>query len=174
MQLPQAYNWLAGEPGPEILKAALTFLGVKEVAGNDDNPLIIQWGKELGVPKVYTHDEVPWCGLFMGKVATMAGEALPAQSFIWALNWAKFGTKVTVPMLGDVLTFKRPGGGHVALYVGEDPTCYHVIGGNQGDAVTITRINKVRLYSAARSLHGAGNIRRVFLSATGSVSTNEK
>ena len=36
-------------------------------------------------------------------------------------------------MLGDILTFKRNGGGHVGLYVGEDKDCYHVLGGNQGN-----------------------------------------
>jgi hypothetical protein len=43
-----------------------------------------------------------------------------------------------------VLVFQRPGGGHVGFYVGEDATAYHVLGGNQGDAVTIARIAKAR------------------------------
>jgi cell wall-associated NlpC family hydrolase len=36
-------------------------------------------------------------------------------------------------MLGDVLVFRRGGGGHVALYVGEDEEAFHVLGGNQAD-----------------------------------------
>ena len=43
------------------------------------------------------------------------------------------------------MTFKRPGGGHVGFYVGEDSTAYHVLSGNQFDKVGITRIDKSRL-----------------------------
>jgi hypothetical protein len=43
-----------------------------------------------------------------------------------------------------VLVFQRPGGGHLGFYVGEDERAYHVLGGNQGDCVSITRIAKDR------------------------------
>jgi hypothetical protein len=42
------------------------------------------------------------------------------------------------------MVFERPGGGHVGFYVGEDAAAYHVLGGNQGDSVTIARIEKQR------------------------------
>ena len=48
-----------------------------------------------------------------------------------------------------MLVFTRPGGGHVGFYVGEDAAAYHILGGNQGDAVTIVRIVKSR-YIARR------------------------
>jgi hypothetical protein len=56
------------------------------------------------------------------------------------LNWNGFNKEKTM-MLG-VLTFKRKGGGHVGIYVGEDSKCYHVLGGNQSN-MTI-RIEKSR------------------------------
>jgi len=49
------------------------------------------------------------------------------------------------PRPGCILTFTRAGGGHVGFYVGEDDTHLHVLGGNQGDAVSITRIARNRL-----------------------------
>jgi hypothetical protein len=49
---------------------------------------------------------------------------------------------------GAVLVFEREGGGHVGFYVGEDGTSYHVIGGNQGDAVSVARIAKTRLVAS--------------------------
>jgi hypothetical protein len=45
---------------------------------------------------------------------------------------------------GAVLVFKRPGGGHVGFYVGEDATSYFVLGSNQADSVCIERISKDR------------------------------
>jgi len=35
--------------------------------------------------------------------------------------------------------------GHVGFYAGEDATHYHVLGGNQSDSISITRIRKTRL-----------------------------
>lgn len=43
-----------------------------------------------------------------------------------------------------MLVFDRAGGGHVGFYVGEDLTSYHVLGGNQGDRVSIMRLEKSR------------------------------
>jgi len=38
--------------------------------------------------------------------------------------------------------------GHVGFYAGEDERAYHVLGGNQSDSVSITRIPKDRLLEA--------------------------
>ncbi len=63
----------------------------------------------------------------------------------------KFGAPVS-PTLGAILVFwrgKRTGWlGHVGFYTGEDTSAYHVLGGNQGDKVSITRIAKERLLEA--------------------------
>jgi uncharacterized protein (TIGR02594 family) len=94
---------------------------------------------------------------------------------LWALNWNNFGVRVTNPMLGDVLTFTRNGGGHVGLYVGEDATAYHVLGGNQGNQVSVTRIAKSRLSQARRPEYNSQptNIRTIQLASNGALSTNE-
>ena len=42
------------------------------------------------------------------------------------------------------------GSGHVGLYVGEDYGAYHVLGGNQSDGVTITRIARDRCITIRR------------------------
>ncbi len=96
---------------------------------------------------------------------------------LWALSWANWGFEAKEPMLGDVLTFKRNGGGHVGIYVGEDETHFHVLGGNQGNAVSVSRIAKTRLFKARRTLwkiaQPAG-VRKVFLEAKGVITTNEQ
>ena len=43
------------------------------------------------------------------------------------------------------MVFTRAGRGHVGLYLGEDATHFHILGGNQTNNVSITRIAKVRL-----------------------------
>lgn len=173
--LPAQYQWLAKESGPLMVIEALKLFGTLEKAGAGDNPTILAWAKETGQAAVYSHDSIPWCGLFMAVVAKRAGKEY-VQSPLWALSWADFGEPVKVPMLGDVLTFKRDGGGHVGLYVGEDATAYHVLGGNQSDKVCITRIAKSRLYKARRPKYNVqpSNVRRVTLQGNGALSKNEK
>lgn len=173
--LPARYAWLDKEPGPKMLKEALALYGTLEAPGAKDNPVILAWAREAGLGKSYSHDSIPWCGLFMAVVAKRAGKPV-VDSPLWALSWADFGKPVHQPMLGDVLTFKRNGGGgHVALYVGEDAGAYHCLGGNQSDSVCITRIAKARLYRARRPSYSAkpANVRKVMLAASGQLSTNE-
>lgn len=175
-KFPDQYLWLKSEPGPKILKEAVNLYGTIEVPGQANNPFIMGWAKELGLQATYTGDEIPWCGLFAAVCAHRAGYKLPDKP-LWALSWTNWGNPVEKPMLGDILTFKRPGGGgHVGLYVGEDVMSYHVLGGNQSDAVTVTRISRSRFHKARRSPFELGqpdNVRSVILSQTGKLSANE-
>jgi uncharacterized protein (TIGR02594 family) len=175
--LPPKYLWLEKEPGPKMIQEALSFYGTKELPGKTaNNKVIMAWANEIGgkVEKFYTADAVPWCGLFMAVIAKRTGRQLPVDP-LWALHWGTFGAPSPEPMLGDVLTFIRPGGGHVALYVGEDKDCYHVLGGNQSDAVNITRIEKKRMYRARRPnyIKQPANVRKIMLDASGIISKNE-
>lgn len=52
------------------------------------------------------------------------------------------------PVPGAVLVFERGSGGHVGFAIGQDDTHFHVLGGNQSDAVTVARIAKSRLLGA--------------------------
>ena len=170
-----SYSFLQEEKSPKILVEAVKMLGTKEVVGKQHNPVIMGWAKELKLDKVYTADEIPWCGLAIAYAAHKAGVQVVDKP-LWALSWANYGTKVTEPMLGDILTFKRDGGGHVGIYVGEDKECYHVLGGNQGNAMSVTRIVKSRLYQARRTawkVAQPANVRKVMLDAKGTISKNE-
>ena len=170
-----SYDFLKKETAPRILVEAVKIMGVKEIAGYQHNPEILRWAKVLGLDKVYKSDEIAWCGLAMAYAAHMADVAVTKDP-LWALNWAKWGTAVTEPMLGDILTFKRDGGGHVGLYIGEDDTCYHVLGGNQGNMMKPSRIEKSRLYKARRTSWKVAqpkSVRKIMLDAKGEVSKNE-
>jgi uncharacterized protein (TIGR02594 family) len=173
MTLPKPYAWLTKEPGPKMLKEALKLYGTQEKTGDGNNPEILAWAKECGIVG-YSADSVPWCGLFMAVVAWRAGKSI-ADKPLWAKSWAKWGTQAPHPQIGDVLVFSRPGGGHVGLYVGEDALCYHILGGNQGDAVSIVRISTLRCIAVRRmySIAAPANVRAVMLVSSGKVSTNE-
>ena len=72
--------------------------------------------------------------------------------------------------------FKRDGGGHVGIYVGEDKTHYHIIGGNQGNEVSIMRIAKNRMHEARRTAWKIAqpyNVRVIKLESQGRISQNE-
>ena len=170
------YDFLKSTTAPRILVQAVKLIGTKEIIGKKHNPIILEWAKELDLEKVYTNDEIAWCGLFVAICAHRANVEV-VKSPLWALNWAKYGTEAKVPMLGDILTFKRNGGGHVGIYVGEDDTCYHVLGGNQNNQVNVTRILKSRLHKARRTawkIAQPANVRVVKLTAKGSISKNEQ
>jgi uncharacterized protein (TIGR02594 family) len=173
--LPINYQWLnTVGPLPRMIDEALKLLGTIETPGAGDSPTIMAWAKETGLQAIYTADAVPWCGLFMAVVAKRAGKSLPSSP-LWALSWSQWGSPGGQPRLGDVLTFKRTGGGHVALYVGEDPASYHVLGGNQSDRVCITRILKSRLYSVRREykIGPPSTAKPYVLSPTGAISAVE-
>lgn len=175
MTLPKQYAWLADEPGPRLLTVALSLYGTAEKPGPGNNPSILAWAKEVGLDKVYKQDSIAWCGLFMAYTALQAGWEPPLNP-LGARNWQAFGVKAEEPMLGDVLVFSRKGGGHVGIYVGEDDTAFHVLGGNQSDMVNIKRVARSRLLQARRckwKIAQPGNVRVVKLGASGSLSQNE-
>lgn len=181
--LPAEYSFLQNETAPAMLVEALKHYGTLEHRGADNNPSIIKWAKEVGgkVENVYLADSIPWCGLFMAVVAKRCNYALPKDP-LWALNWGTFGVSQKQAMLGDVLTFVRKTdtgstAGHVAMYVGEDVDAYHILGGNQSDAVTITRIAKSRLYAIRRPKFKVAqpeSVRRIFIGGNGCLSQNEE
>lgn len=170
-----SYAWLKKETAPKILVEAVKHIGTKEIVGKQHNPTILSWAKALGLEKVYTNDEIPWCGLFVAYCAHAAGLDVVKHP-LWALNWNKYGNVAKVAMLGDVLTFTRNGGGHVGIYVGEDATHYHVLGGNQNNSVSVSRIAKHRLSQARRTawkVAQPASVRVVKLEPKGVITTNE-
>jgi len=175
MKLPAEYRWLSDEDGPRILKEMLALYGTIETPGPANNPTILKWATSIGYGNVYSKDEIPWCGLVIAYAAQQAGWDIPINP-LWARNWLKWGTPVSQAMLGDVLVFKRGSAGHVALYVGEDKNNFHILGGNQSDAVNIKTKSKKELLGARRCpwrVSEPDNVRKIILSVRGQPSTRE-
>ena len=133
-------------PEPDWLGLARTYLGEREVPGIRHNSNIIRW-LELLKSRV-RDDETAWCAAYVGGVFEMLGiestRSLAARSY---LDW---GVKLDAPAVGCVVVFwrGRPDGwsGHVGFVVGVLPDGrLWVLGGNQGDAVSIAPFDTKRV-----------------------------
>lgn len=161
---------------PKMVRHALDLVGTTEVPGKGSNPAILAWARALGLDKIYRDDDIAWCGLFIAYIVHLTGRE-PVSAPLWARNWAKWGVPVEQDdaKLGDILVFIRSGGGHVGLYIAEDKDTFYVLGGNQGNTVSITRIAKSRLLAVRRPAYQnqPESVKKYFVHAGGSVSTNE-
>lgn len=182
MSLPERYAWL-DKVGtlPRTISEGLKLLGVAEVVGRGSNKTIMSWRDELKAAGVeiegYSDDDIPWCGLFAAIVTLRrAGNASEVvKDPLWARNWEKYSSKSPKPSLGDVLVFSRDKGGHVGFYVGEDSSCYHVLGGNQKNTVSIASLLKGRMIACRRPTYKdmPPSVKPYLLTSTGRISTNE-
>lgn len=178
-ELPEQYRWLPKiKELPLTIVRALELLGVAEIVGKGSNQTILAWRDELNLAGIriagYSDDDIPWCGLFAAIVAHRARKE-PVKDPLWARNWAKFGVKSPKASLGDCLVFERNGGGHVGWYVAEDATAYHVLGGNQGNKVCVTRIAKDRCIAVRRPKYFSQppSVKPYIVKSTGALSSNE-
>lgn len=159
--IPQQYKWLLDIPVlPKMVAEGLKLMqqNTKEIPGAASNPVIMQLAKEAGVSDIYKNDDVAWCAVAQTALALRAGKEVPFTGYdrLRAASFTKFGNEVVNPVLGDTLVFKRPGGSHVGIYIGEDEKAYHVMGGNQSNAFNITRIEKKRLVGVRRPVYKSG------------------
>lgn len=138
---------------------ARSLLGTKELKGSAGNPKIMEMYRTVGHHWV-EHDEVAWCAAFVGYCLEKAGIAstrkLNARSY---LTW---GEKVAGPEQareGDIAVFSRGSNtaqGHVAFFLRATGSQIEVLGGNQSDAVTVTRYPKSRLLGIRRPIAAGG------------------
>lgn len=157
---------------PKWLTIARSYIGVKEVPGPQSNSVIVGWLRRLR--SWIDSDSVPWCGTFCAAVMHEAGLPYPRE-YPRARAWADYGARLQTHVLapGAILVFSRNGGGHVGFYVGEDATAYHVLGGNQSNAVNVMRIAKARCI-ATRWPRGEAVVGGpVILAASGQLSRDE-
>jgi len=141
---------LAKTMDPPWLKVALDEFkaGVKEVPGPGVNQRIVEYLKTTTLePAAAENDQTHWCSGFVNwcfKQCEIEGTGSPA-----AKSWLGFGAKLTKPRKGCVVVFDRPPdplSGHVAFYIGEvGNESIAVLGGNQGDAISIDTYPRKRL-----------------------------
>lgn len=120
---------------PRWLAVARVYLGVKEVPGIENSPVIYKWLVKL--KSAWTDDATPWCGTFVATCFSESGIPI-AKHWYRARDWLNWGVKLDSPTLGCVVVYARDGGGHVGFVVGRDKAGnLMTLGGNQGDMVSI-------------------------------------
>lgn len=129
---------------PQWLEKAHELIGTKEIPGPTHNRRITGWLAALGA--WWSDDDTPWCGVFAAFCMQQAGLPFP-KAYYRAKAWSDYGALLRRDRLapGAILVFDRKGGGHVGFYVGESSTHYFVLGGNQSNAVNVSKILKSRL-----------------------------
>lgn len=171
------------------ISIAKQYIGQKEIKGTKHNPIVLElWrgafdATKQAMPAVFNNDETPWCGGFVGGVLAKAGLAhhIP-KAFAMARSWVNAGTKLDKPAYGCVVVFwrgTRSGqSGHVGFCVGQDSRGnLMILGGNQGDTVSIVPFDKGRVLGyrwCGTQAHPAPHRYDLsLLASNGRVSTNE-
>lgn len=111
-------------------------LGVSEAVGSRDNPRIRAYHAATTMGE--QPDAVPWCSSFANWVMLRAGQ--PATRSAAARSWERYGVRpVGVDTVGAIAVLSRgaPPSGHVGFLAHATPDRLYLLGGNQGDAVSV-------------------------------------
>lgn len=120
---------------PAWLTLARAHIGQQEIAGPRNNPVIVGWWSTIH-SGWFTEDETPWCAAFAGAMLEQAG--IRSSRSAASRSYETWGQPLAAPVPGCIVVFRRDGGGHVGFVVGRDAAGnLMVLGGNQGDAVSI-------------------------------------
>jgi uncharacterized protein (TIGR02594 family) len=138
---------LSGQTSADLITTAESVLGLDE---NKQKDVLATFLSAGGVE--IDPSQTAWCAAFVNATLTKTGldgtGALNARSF---LDW---GTEITSPQLGDVVVLSRgdnPAQGHVGFFKGFDADGnILILGGNQGDSVSVQSFNKDRLLGYRR------------------------
>ena len=111
---------------------------VSERPGTAHHPFIL-WCHEATTLSAVT-DEVPWCSSFVNRIAWL--HRLPRSKSAAARSWLGIGQAIDLPQAEvgwDVVILSRgaPPAGHVGFFAGISGGNILVLGGNQGNNVTI-------------------------------------
>ena len=139
-----------------VYDAAHAYLGLKEYPGAEHNPQVIKDFATVGHGWVQD-DETPWCAAFVG--ARLAECGMKGTGKLNARSYETWGEGVAFEDVqkGDVCVFwrKNKAGpyGHVAFFdsYDEESNTIRVLGGNQGNAVSVAKYPYARLIALRRA-----------------------
>lgn len=124
------------------LAHAIGELGETEVSGDQDNPRIVEYHSSTGLSA--DDDETPWCAAFVSWCLEQAG--IQSMRSARARDYLEFGEILKEPQIGCIVVLSRKGGGHVGFYWGKSQNGkINLLGGNQGNAVTIAPYDASRV-----------------------------
>jgi uncharacterized protein (TIGR02594 family) len=128
---------------------AQRFVGVKEILGTVDNPMILAMLKlDDSWPQ---HDEVAWCSAFVNYIAWLL--RLPRSRSLAARSWLEVGVPINLSDAradADIVILSRDGGGHVGFFAGLEHSDVLMLGGNQGNKVCVAPFSTDRIIGVRR------------------------
>lgn len=131
---------------PKWLTLARAEIGVHEGQGAEDNPRVINFYRDAGHPEI-RHDSVAWCAAFACAMIERAGFRSPRD--LMAKSFLQWGKKLDEPEVGCVVVITRGDPksiyGHVGFVVGWTDAEIKILGGNQGDQVSIIAVSRNRV-----------------------------
>ena len=132
--------------GSKPFEIAQTLLGKHEVAHNN---VISEFIGRVAGQRV-NPAQTAWCAGFVNAVLRRSG--LPGTDSLAARSFLNYGTATNDPQIGDIVVFSRgPGHGHVGFYAGRsEGGGIKVLGGNQGDRVSIATYSTGRVIGYRR------------------------
>ena len=144
------FDQAEGDAEPVWLRLARTYLGLQEYPGNRHNPKILEWWSRLRLP--FRDDETPWCAAFVCGVLEEAGIRSTRSAAARSFHWSQWGQVLDGPAVGAVASLwrgaRKGASGHVGFIVGRDHFGHlMILGGNQGNRVSILAFNVERLLS---------------------------
>lgn len=123
---------------------------VHELPGAADNPRIVQYHATTTLKA--TDDETPWCSSFVNWCVTQAG--LTGTNSAAASSWKYWGHAVGGEdgeiRCGDIAVLSRVGGHHVGFVVAIVETTVLLLGGNQGNRVSVAPFPVQRIVALRR------------------------
>jgi len=132
----------------DLLIELLSHYGLSEIAGAQSNPEIIAMGKDLGFD-IVDDSETAWCSLALNYFAKKCGYEY--SNSLAARSWLKMPNQIVVlkPEVGDVAVLWRGSPddwrGHVGLFISQDVHNIYLLGGNQGNSLTISAYPRERV-----------------------------
>lgn len=127
---------------PPWMPIAIKELGVSEIPGNlHHNPRIIQYHQATTLKA--TTDEVPWCAAFVNWCLQQCN--LKGTNKANARSFLNLTYEIDLPAYGCIAILKRGNNefqGHVGFVVYDGKDQIMLLGGNQGDKVSIKPFKK--------------------------------
>jgi uncharacterized protein (TIGR02594 family) len=130
---------------PAWLVAAWAECGVREAPGSADARAVLTYFREAGHSDI-AHDATPWCAAFVGAMLKRSGH--DGTGSLMARSYLAWGAAIDEARAGAVVVLSRgddPHAGHVGLYVGAAGSRVFLLGGNQGDAVSVEAFDASRV-----------------------------
>jgi uncharacterized protein (TIGR02594 family) len=123
-------------------------IGVREIVGSQDNQVVVDYWKQGDVALDVNNDETPWCAAFVAAALVKTGYSSTRSGLARSYERDKTRFVDCEEVLGAIAVFSSsagPNSGHVGFIESADKNALGILGGNQGNRVSIAPFPRSRL-----------------------------